>query len=509
MNFRSVLCLLMMSGLLFGQMTIVSTQPAANALNVPTSTTISITFSEAIDTNFLNLYGEDFMFTNIDSITSQGYSTDAKTMFATAVLKSNTTYFFSVMFMKSTSGATLTVPSVIYFCTGSAFPPFSVSGTVLSGSTGISPEGAIVGLSSINIMQDNKEGGPPFIGWALVNANGTYTVPYLTNGTYWPIAAKDVDHDGRINPDYGVDGIAFRDSIIVNNASLTGIDLTFINFSPKTFHEIITTADSLAKTLPADRQLKRISAWEVDSLGRSTSWEFAYGINGNTEGKAISIHTFSSNIYTLDPGYFEWLAQLKPITSLNNIATSAVVISNAENAGGREIRQQPHPDSVQFRIELGISDQKFGWFGGHQIDTNKIYWAAVYAHHYQISQNESQWLDGKMFLCDLQTGVVLLTQNIMDVRGSTAPPLEFTLQQNYPNPFNPATMIEFSIRAAGYARLTVYDMLGKEIAVLAEGMMKPGEYSVRFAGDRLPSGMYFYQLRSGNAVQTKRMVLLK
>lgn len=500
---------LLHTAFVFGQLTIVYTVPSSNAKNVPLTTTVSVTFSEAIDTMLVKNYGEDFFFTNIDSMEGGGFSADAKTMFATAVLKPNTAYFFAIFYVKALSGAILSGPALFYFTTGGEFPPHSVSGTVLSGSTGVSPEGAIVGLSLSSLLENENKGAPPFAGWTNVNANGSFSVPNLSNGTYWPIAAKDVDHDGRINPDNGVDVIAFGDSIVVNNVSVTGVSLTFITFQPKAFHDVISIADSMAQKLPANKLLKRISGWDVDTLGRSPSWEFAYTINDNSDGMGMNIGTASSHIFPLDPGYVEWIRILKPIVSLNNIASSAVVIANVENAGGREIRRQHHADTVEFRIELSICSQQYGWFGGQQIDTNKVYWAAAYTHNYQVSQHESRWLDGKMFLCDLQTGAVLLTQSIMDVREPNVAVPAFTLRQNYPNPFNPATTIGFAIRTAGYARLSVYDVLGKEVAVLVDGILPSGDYTVRFAGDRLPSGIYFYQLRSGNGVQTKRMVLIK
>jgi FlgD Ig-like domain len=98
-------------------------------------------------------------------------------------------------------------------------------------------------------------------------------------------------------------------------------------------------------------------------------------------------------------------------------------------------------------------------------------------------------------------------------------PTEFSLFQNYPNPFNPSTVIRFQI--PGQARndnvlvtLKVYDILGNEIATLVNEEKPAGEYEVEFnghsdEGQNLPSGVYFYQLKSGNFIQTKKMVYLK
>ncbi|NUN70324.1 MAG: T9SS type A sorting domain-containing protein, partial [Bacteroidetes bacterium] len=86
---------------------------------------------------------------------------------------------------------------------------------------------------------------------------------------------------------------------------------------------------------------------------------------------------------------------------------------------------------------------------------------------------------------------------------------QYVLAQNYPNPFNPATTIRFSIPSAGLTTLTVYDMLGKELFVPVNEQLDAGTYSVPFNGAQLPSGVYFYRLRSGAFVETRKMLLLK
>ena len=88
-------------------------------------------------------------------------------------------------------------------------------------------------------------------------------------------------------------------------------------------------------------------------------------------------------------------------------------------------------------------------------------------------------------------------------------PLAFRLEQNYPNPFNPATRIRFELVRESRVDLRVHDALGREVAVLASGRMSGGTHEVRFRGDGLPSGVYYYTLLSGGERFTRRMVLLK
>lgn len=85
----------------------------------------------------------------------------------------------------------------------------------------------------------------------------------------------------------------------------------------------------------------------------------------------------------------------------------------------------------------------------------------------------------------------------------------FYLEQNYPNPFNPETTIKYSIPGTGNVSLKVFDVLGNEIAILVEGIKPAGNYSINFNGSKLSSGVYIYKLRSGNFIDTKKLVLLK
>ncbi|NWG28070.1 MAG: T9SS type A sorting domain-containing protein [Ignavibacteriaceae bacterium] len=86
---------------------------------------------------------------------------------------------------------------------------------------------------------------------------------------------------------------------------------------------------------------------------------------------------------------------------------------------------------------------------------------------------------------------------------------DFELDQNYPNPFNPITTINYSIKSTGLVTLKVYDMLGIEVASIVNEIKEAGNYSVTFNASELPSGIYFYQLRAGSFIETKKMLLLK
>jgi hypothetical protein len=88
-------------------------------------------------------------------------------------------------------------------------------------------------------------------------------------------------------------------------------------------------------------------------------------------------------------------------------------------------------------------------------------------------------------------------------------PYEFSLSQNYPNPFNPSTTIRYGLPHRSGVRLTVFNTLGQQVALLQNEELDPGFYQVQFNASGLSSGVYFYRLRAGDFVETKRLLLLR
>jgi len=89
-------------------------------------------------------------------------------------------------------------------------------------------------------------------------------------------------------------------------------------------------------------------------------------------------------------------------------------------------------------------------------------------------------------------------------------PKVFALSQNYPNPFNPSTTITFTLAEDSRVSLKVYDIIGREVAMLVNGDMKAGElHSVLFDASKLSSGLYFYRLDAGKNSLVRKLVLMK
>jgi PKD repeat protein len=105
----------------------------------------------------------------------------------------------------------------------------------------------------------------------------------------------------------------------------------------------------------------------------------------------------------------------------------------------------------------------------------------------------------------------LIVTNPQGITNTGEIPGKFLLYQNYPNPFNPLTKISFDIPVETHsnASLRVFDILGREVAILINEQLKPGSYEVEFDGSNLASGTYFYKMVSDNFTEVKKMMLLK
>ena len=124
-------------------------------------------------------------------------------------------------------------------------------------------------------------------------------------------------------------------------------------------------------------------------------------------------------------------------------------------------------------------------------------------YYYRIKQVD---LDGTTHYTD---AVQVTVDGVTGVENKTVPEV-FSLAQNYPNPFNPSTTIRFTVETKGFAILTVFNMIGQEIATLFSGNAEPGRvYRTQFDATDLGNGMYLYKLVSNDQSSIKKMVLLK
>lgn len=116
---------------------------------------------------------------------------------------------------------------------------------------------------------------------------------------------------------------------------------------------------------------------------------------------------------------------------------------------------------------------------------------------------------GDVFMASRDAGMQFVLASATSNETQVEIPSEFVLEGNFPNPFNPTTNIRFAVPEAGNVRLSVYDLLGREVAVLVDGMIESGWHDVRFDASKLPSGAYLYRLETSQGAASRMLTLLK
>lgn len=116
----------------------------------------------------------------------------------------------------------------------------------------------------------------------------------------------------------------------------------------------------------------------------------------------------------------------------------------------------------------------------------------------------------RLFAGTYGNGVLIDRQSTTSVLSfDVTQPIGFSLSSNYPNPFNPITTISYQLPNKGYVTLKVFDVLGREVAILVNSVEEPGFKSVNFDAHELPSGIYYYRIQAGSYIETKKLVLIK
>jgi hypothetical protein len=173
------------------------------------------------------------------------------------------------------------------------------------------------------------------------------------------------------------------------------------------------------------------------------------------------------------------------------------------------------------------------FISGFDVDSAEVYSDSLFGKYYRlIIQGTynitfsapgyySKTINGVYVKNDsLTTLNVKLRPNTTGIVNNGEVAAKFELYQNYPNPFNPSTKIKFDIPKTplnppeggtfgGYVKLAIYDILGREVATLVDGQLKPGVYEVDWDASAYTSGVYFYMLTANSFEQTKEMILIK
>lgn len=139
-------------------------------------------------------------------------------------------------------------------------------------------------------------------------------------------------------------------------------------------------------------------------------------------------------------------------------------------------------------------------------NANRAWWIAAYVDPLPGNNVQNPTHQFTANAVRVFTGAI---SDIVAVGDDVNRPVTTRLRNNYPNPFNPTTTIAFDLATRSAVELKVYNALGQEVATLVDGLKDAGSHTVNFDAKSLSSGVYFYRLKVGNTVETKRMMLVK
>jgi photosystem II stability/assembly factor-like uncharacterized protein len=204
--------------------------------------------------------------------------------------------------------------------------------------------------------------------------------------------------------------------------------------------------------------------------------------------------------------------------------TGGVILHTSDGGTNWERQNYPRDNYSSDISDVYFIDNDNGWVIGSDSHINNIDYQGFI---FKTTNGGETWqMDSieygarKIVFTDLENGWILngISQIFHTTNGGilgikeenrNSFPKDFLLRQNFPNPFNPSTNIHYELLNNGLVTLKVYDVLGREVKTLVNKYQQSGEYNIKFNPGDLPSGVYFYQLRAGNYISTKKMLLLK
>lgn len=222
----------------------------------------------------------------------------------------------------------------------------------------------------------------------------------------------------------------------------------------------------------------------------------------------------ASNVW-LGAGYFEDNSMVSagvqlPTVNSGNVITKNLFLYTTNSTISGTVTLSGNPPNMNLEIMAIVSDtglvRTYTDFNGNYTlnVSNKLY-------NYDVgSRNLPPGYMGYSILAHPGQTNVNFNFDLTDVENDQSVlPNEFTLLQNFPNPFNPSTMISYRLKEAGIVKLSVFNILGNEIETLVSEAKPAGNYEVTWNAADLPSGVYFYQIKAGSEVDTKKMLLLR
>jgi Carbohydrate binding module (family 35)/Bacterial Ig domain/Secretion system C-terminal sorting domain len=326
-------------------------------------------------------------------------------------------------------------------------------------------------------------------------------VDLLGSGGDWPVISIASPQDGTVFP-------TGSQVVITPTVTDAGAQITLVEFYAGTtkIGQATTSPFTFTWTNIANG-IYSISAVATNSLGRyqtSSPIQITVGTPSMTRLEAESAVMKGPGMAVVTDATASNHKYVN-ITTADSTSTITWTLKNVATAGNYQIAfgyKVPYGTKIQnLKVNGVFADTMF--FGGGTANWYEKTKVVTLIQGDNTIQMQMSW--AWMYLDYLAVPAALAT----DVENKEISPTSYSLYQNYPNPFNPSTIISYSLPKLSRVVLKVYDLLGREVATLVNEEKTQGTYKVEFNGRQLSSGVYFYTLRAGDFVQSKKMLIMK
>lgn len=348
-------------------------------------------------------------------------------------------------------------------------------------------------------------------------APGSYKIVYETPSYPQDTVDVTINAFGRIVemvPKNGAIGIK-RDTVLVFNFLKvvdTAVVRSSLTITPPIPGMISWNGSNTVMTYTPSGPLAYKTTYTVTLANMGNTPQPTVFVDNKSVTTNVSLKNYVSTFVTTSP---------PPQVVLTQPTPNDTNFTVTQNFG---IRFSETMDTASVRAAFQISPQTVGIFTwtASGIPNNTLLWrpasgAFAYQTYYTVTigsaaksiygasiDGNKDTIPGDPYTIQFRT-----QRNPTSVEEEGSQPLVFSLNQNYPNPFNPQTTIDFTIASKGFVTLKVYDIVGREVATLVDGIITPGKYSAVWDASTFSSGMYIYRVTSENFNDTKRMMLIK
>jgi hypothetical protein len=487
---------------------LVSSFPSNAATSVELSTTVRFTFNQPIPTHISADELDEFVDVSPRfsiEIHSSSLSSDRRSLLVDVTHHADQEYHWTV-----TGPYPIDQFHLLSYTTAPAFGSGSVSGQLAP------PQDAslstfrygyvfLTPFSNVSFWDDV----PRYAGIATLNADGTFIIQGVRPGTYYAyaIVTSDPANEETAAVYFGKNG----QPIVVQTSATHGLTLPLqpIEALIPESHSHVKLSEARSQVTASFPQAALKNIVGIQSMqggtrpnGSAFMWTLLWHDALLDKEIASSVSGYFIDMEEVDN---DLISSLRTLPS--DMISSKIAVQAALQEGGSAFFDSLPPTAMTFVMYMAGSDPSaFGYEG--QVPSAPYWFIQFQSSFYE---NGTQVQKTHFALVDGLTGEIIdQTPTSIDKNPADGEQIgTFGLSQNYPNPFNPTTVVGYQLSVAGQTSIKVYDLLGREVAVLVDGVMPAGEHRVTFDATGLSSGVYLYRLQSGSQVETRRMTLVK